>query len=349
MFPLEFPMRILTRLSNTGAWVLDPFCGRGTTNFAARLLGLPSIGFDTSPVAVAIATSKIVETDARSVLAAAKDRLNAGSLENVPTGEFWRLAYHPDTLESICRLRSALAVDCHDPASLVLRAILLGALHGPLTKGTPSYLSNQCLRTFAPKPKYAVEFWKSRSLKPRNVDIFDLIKRRAYRYLSSQLPSTGGQIFEADSKELTCFDFPRQVSAIVTSPPYYGMKTYVPDQWLRNWFLGGSSEVEYNQPNGSLLHTSPTIFASELQSVWQRVAEVCRSGAKLVCRFGSINDRKADPIDIIKLSFRDTAWQVTTIRNAGSAVSGKRQALQFGDRPSKKPKPEFDIYAVLNN
>jgi hypothetical protein len=30
------------------------------------------------------------------------------------------------------------------------------------------------------------------------------------------------------------------------SPPYYGRRTYIPDQWLRNWFLGGSSNVEYS-------------------------------------------------------------------------------------------------------
>lgn len=30
--------------ANSLEWVLDPFCGRGTTNFAARLRGLPSVG-----------------------------------------------------------------------------------------------------------------------------------------------------------------------------------------------------------------------------------------------------------------------------------------------------------------
>ena len=57
MFPLRFPLKILTYYSKVGDTVLDPFCGRGTTNYASRLIGLKSIGVDSSPVAVAISQS----------------------------------------------------------------------------------------------------------------------------------------------------------------------------------------------------------------------------------------------------------------------------------------------------
>lgn len=74
MYPLDFPLRLLQKKSQPKEWVLDPFCGRGTTNFAARLLGLPSIGIDgidSSPIAVAIATAKLVRVSAISVVKAA--------------------------------------------------------------------------------------------------------------------------------------------------------------------------------------------------------------------------------------------------------------------------------------
>ena len=41
MFPLTFPLAVRHRRARCGEWVLDPFCGRGTTNYAARLVGLP--------------------------------------------------------------------------------------------------------------------------------------------------------------------------------------------------------------------------------------------------------------------------------------------------------------------
>lgn len=61
MFPLEFPLGVL-RDATPGQLVVDPFCGRGTTNYAARTLGLPSIGVDSSPVAVALSQAKLANT-----------------------------------------------------------------------------------------------------------------------------------------------------------------------------------------------------------------------------------------------------------------------------------------------
>src|SRR5882757_1727142 len=59
MFPLWFPFKILHRASSRDI-VYDPFCGRGTTNYAARLLGMPSYGVDSNPVAHAIAQAKLI-------------------------------------------------------------------------------------------------------------------------------------------------------------------------------------------------------------------------------------------------------------------------------------------------
>jgi hypothetical protein len=347
MFPLDFPLRVIRTHSEKASWVLDPFCGRGTTNFAARVLGIPSVGIDCSPIAVAIAKAKTVESDVAAVINAANECLELEPKEPIPTGEFWELAYHPETLEALCRIRSALVDTCEEPSRVLLRALVLGALHGPMTKGSPSYFSNQSTRTFAPKPRYAVKYWRSRSLYPRDVDVMDVIQRRAERFLTAQPPVTPGYIELADSKRLDDLNFPRSITLVVTSPPYYGMKTYRPDQWIRNWFLGGSSEVEYGQPHGSLRHESPNIFVSELRRVWRSASIVCLGRARLVCRFGGICDRNADPLDLIKDSFKDTDWRVTTIRRAGSAIEGKRQASQFGGRSSPIPRQEFDVYAKI--
>src|SRR5205809_7489107 len=72
MFPLEFPRRILNRYAHAGQRVLDPFCGRGTTNFAARLAGLETLGVDSSPVAVAITAAKLATSDVDTVIRAAR-------------------------------------------------------------------------------------------------------------------------------------------------------------------------------------------------------------------------------------------------------------------------------------
>lgn len=347
MFPLEFPLSILTRRAASADWVLDPFSGRGTTNYAARLLGLPSIGIDSSPVAVALTEAKLVNTTPAAIMAcAAKILGRSAPPAKVPRGEFWSRAFDPAVLQAICRIRRALFEDCRSASRKALRALVMGALHGPRTVSVPSYLSNQCTRTYAPKPRYAVRFWRTRNLVPPKVNVQEVIRLRAERYYSSQ-PSGQGIVVCGDSREPSTFRLlaDRRARWVVTSPPYYGMRTYIPDQWLRNWFLGGPSEVEYTN-DLQLAHGSPDSFAEQLRSVWKNLARWVTPDATLIVRFGGIADRKAVPLQILRDSFDGSPWILTTVRPAGSADSGKRQAIHFGTTQNA-PKTEHDAWARL--
>lgn len=344
MFPLDFPLGVLAR-AKPGHWVLDPFSGRGTTNYAARLLGLPSIGFDSSPVAAALTQAKLANTSPDRIVATAKEIIaSASEPSDFPTGVFWRLAFHPKVLESLCKMREALLVDCRSASRRALRAIVLGALHGPRNRGRPTYLSNQCPRTYAPKPRYAASFWRSRRLNPPNADVLEIIGARAVRYYRAQPPSQGFAL-RADSRNDRAFRtlISHPVSWVITSPPYYGMRTYIPDQWLRNWFVGGSSSVDYSQ-RGQLGHRSALEFAADLRRVWNNVASVSSYETNLVVRFGGISDRRADPLTILKQSLEGTSWRISSVRCAGSAGSGKRQSLLFGTT-NNPPRIEYDVWA----
>lgn len=347
MYPLEFPLRVLPRDAKQKFWVFDPFCGRGTTNFAARLKGLPSVGFDSSPVAVAVASAKFVNTTAASVVRCAENILSETNFpSSVPDSMFWKWAFAKTTLVQVCRLREELIRDHSTPERRMLRAIMLGALHGPLCKGMPSHCSNQCTRTFAPKPGYAVGFWKRRKLNPPIVDILGVIKRRAARYLMAPIPNGVGKAYLRDSRSAPLDKWKGKFFWVVTSPPYYGMRTYLPDQWLRAWFLGGPASVDYSYRLCDFEHSSPERFTEQLQKVWKNTAVMCRPGARLVCRFGGIHDRKHDCLEIAKNSFVDSGWRLTTIKGAGNALHGRRQATQFG-HAQKFPREEYDLYARL--
>lgn len=347
MFPLEFPLKLFRNYARQSEWVLDPFCGRGTTNFAARLLGMPSIGIDSSPVAAAIAKSKMVHVSVESVVATAEALLKQSSSPcELPTGEFWDWAYSEQTLIQVCRIREALLEDCSEPERVMLRAILLGGLHGPLNKGPATYLSNQCPRTFAPKPRYAVNFWKKRKLPPPNVDLVNIVRCRANWYLQDQPRATDGFVIQGDSRRVVMEGLPKKFSWVVTSPPYYGLRTYIPDQWLRNWFVGGPPSVPYDHRDEDLAHSDPDEFADQLRKVWRNASTASTKRAKLICRFGAIHDRKTDPLRIIKRSFYDSGWRIVTLHEAGTASNGKRQAQQFGIREHKAPREEYDVYAV---
>lgn len=344
MYPLDFPLRILREYGTRGEWVIDPFCGRGTTNFAARLLEMPSVGVDSSPVAAALAHAKLVYAKPGRVVASARAILNAAKEPtSVPQGAFWRLAYHEQTLTQLCQLRDALLADCSSPTRVLLRAIILGALHGPRPKGTPSYFSNQSPRTFAPKPNYAVKFWTQRGMRPDAVDVLGIIKARADRYLAEPPPDVEGMVHLADSRESDTFRNVPEARWIVTSPPYYGMRTYLPDQWLRLWFLGGPDDVSYRQSDTQLEHTGAAHFSAEMARVWKNVAKRAVRDARLIIRFGGIHDRNAEPMDVLQDSLVETGWKLVMVKNVPDADRGRRQVRQFQAQP-KKSIAEHDVY-----
>jgi len=347
MFRPEFP---LAALEDARGWVLDPFCGRGTTNFAARLLGLPSVGVDASPVAAAIASAKLVSVGPEHVVGLARE-LAAGEPTAVPQGEFWELAYHPQTLRELCAVREGVLKASSDGPQaavlLALRAIMLGALHGPRGKHTQSYLSNQMPRTYATKPEGAVRFWRARDMRPTYVSLIDVVHRRAERAFDGSLPDVDGAIILGDSRSVEVPDCFGPFTHVVTSPPYYGMRTYLSDQWLRHWFLGGPDRPDY--PADRQLDTSnPQAFACDLARVWDNVARHAAPGCRLSIRFGAVPSVPSDPESLIleSLACGAAEWVVESVTDAGAADNGRRQAAQFGFVRSK-PITEIDVVATL--
>lgn len=353
MFPLSFPMEILRKDAAGKGWVLDPFCGRGTTNFAARVLGLPSAGVDVSPIAIAITEAKMVSPSPDEIADEAASILDASQepLE-VPGGEFWDLAYHPNVLQDLCRFREAFMADCSKPARIALRGIILGALHGPLTKTTPSYFSNQAPRTFAPKPAYSLSFWRRHGLRPPQVDVLQIIRTRADRFYSQRLPDVDHLVFLGDSAESRVMARLREFSHhvkepcewVITSPPYFGMSTYIPDQWLRNWFLGGPAEVEYRS-SGQLGRGSREAYCDKLSVIWRNIGELCSETTRMVVRFGFIGSSPINAEDVFNRSLKDTGWRIQRVAYAGDSRRGRRQADAFS-RSQSEPPVEVDIYCT---
>jgi hypothetical protein len=354
MFPIDYPLAILRRIEAKRLKVLDPFCGRGTTIFAARLLGHTGYGVDASPVAVAIARAKIAQCTADDVVALAARLLRLNDNVSVPSGEFWKWAYSPDTLKAVCQLRAGL-LHARSEAAAVLRAICLGALHGPRAKsiGQAGYFSNQMPRTFGSKPAYSVKFWRKKRMTPPEVDVMAVIKRRLARLgLETHVPAKGQPaIFRGDARLQSSYrGILGRVDAVITSPPYYGMRTYVSDQWIRNWFVGGLAQVDYSM-NDQLCHSSPERFAVSLSQVWNRMGDKLRPSGKMFIRFGAIPSRRCDACEIIFMSLNHSRhqWKVKSIDSAETANSGKRQAEQMGQRAQSSAREEFDFEVVLDN
>ena len=79
-----------------------PKCGKSLGWQGPGLLGLPSVGLDSNPIAAALAAAKIPQVSARQVTATARYILHQfPEATNVPKGGFWRYAYNPTTLRQL--------------------------------------------------------------------------------------------------------------------------------------------------------------------------------------------------------------------------------------------------------
>lgn len=353
MFPLEYPLRVLQKHKRDLPVVMDPFCGRGTTLYAARTLGLEARGIDSSPVAVAVAQAKLSRACAEDALSLAKKYLAENDAGDVPQSEFFEWAYHPDTLRQVCAIRAGLLREQSLSDSVVLlRASMLGCLHGPQSKRpeNSAYFSNQMPRTFSSKPGYSVEYWKARGLVPRRVDVLAVLSRKLSRLNPPQsvLGSSVADVRLGDSRRAA--DLPaafRDFSVVVTSPPYYGMKTYVEDQWLRSWFLGGPAEPAYGEAV-QLCHNGQDAFARSLGQVWKNMARTRADQLDMYVRFGIIPSLRVDAKALMRASLEDSGvrWKEVSVRSAKTAEAGKRQATHMAAGSAAAVEYDFHLKRI---
>lgn len=347
MFPLEYPLGIIRRHKRESPVVVDPFCGRGTTIYAARKAGLPSYGFDVSPIAVAIARAKLSSAPSKAISRLAERLLSTPPI-HVPEQPFFRKAFARQTLKELCSLREGLLrIRKETDESTLLRAAALGCLHGPRSKdpSRAGYFSNQMPRTFSSKPDYSVGYWDDRGLEPPRVSVLNVLRRKLGRIPDLDEPALGTfrRVRRGDSRLARHYRNLNGRLLVITSPPYYGMRTYVQDQWLRNWFLGGPDEIDY-EADTQLRHSSHDDFAMDLSRVWSHLLK--RSDKiDLYVRFGTINSVKSDARGLFKASLEESGgWRLISTRKAQTASNGKRQADQM--QPNSRAAEEYDFHAI---
>jgi hypothetical protein len=271
----------------------------------------------------------------------------------VPQGAFWNWAFHPETLDQIARLRAGLISFGDSDDAAMLTALMLGCLHGPLPKDSSNsgYFSNQMPRTFSSKPDYSVRYWQEREMKPIKISVIDPLRKKAKLVFAKSLRPSGEQsrIFFGDSSDPSVFKrISDPVDLVITSPPYYGMRSYVQDQWLRFWFLGGPDQVSYNCRD-QISHLSPENFSKSLSLVWNNAASVASRNIRMVIRFGALPSRKADSDKIFRdsLKFSNAPWEIYRTRQVGDSNLGRRQSLGMGEKASSKAVTEQDYFIRL--
>ena len=235
MFPVDFAKSVVEELCPVGGAVLDPFCGRGTAPFVAQATMRSALGMDVNPAAWVFADVKTrPEPDAEKILRRLGDiRRASGSRDSQPSNEFQKWAWHPGVLRFLNAARRTLDWE-NDRTDRTLMGFILVHVHAKINDG----LSNQMHKSRALGPDYAVRWWKSRRMRPPEINPADYLRQRVHwRYRHGVVRNRAPQIILGDAQSVLARRRARRFDLVLTSPPYFNVTDYRHDSWIRLWML----------------------------------------------------------------------------------------------------------------
>ena len=252
-FKPQLPGFFISRLTDLGDGVYDPFEGRGTTPLEAYIQGRKPMGNDINPLSQALLEPRVNPPSIEEV----EKRLGSIDLtvakEKYPDLEVF---FHRDTLKQIISLKEYfLRREKSGKIDKIDKWIRMVALNR-LTGHSPGFFS-----VYSLPPNQAVSIKsqkkinKKKKQKPESKDIKSRIIKRSKallkqwngvpkEYESLDLEpvlvtgdASNAQGVETDSAKLA-----------VTSPPFLDVVDYQSDNWLRCWFLGlDASTIKISQ------------------------------------------------------------------------------------------------------
>lgn len=285
---------LITKFTNPGDLVVDPFCGSGVVALEAAIEGREVLAGDWNKYAITLTNGKLqppsslnnAELELEELWNNSRDLLSKQDLRSVP---LWvRRFFHRETLRNALAFRDA----CVAKRNHFHLACLLGILHHQ-RPGFLSYPSSHLvpyLRTKKfPREQFPTLYSKR--------DVYSRLVakvRRTYRRPPNPfvLPRN---VVHVDARR---FPDSRQVDAIITSPPYMNELDYVRDNRLRLWF------VEKRLPTGLDLdaRNREHAYVTLLNSVCSRLAPRVRSGGYVILVVGEAGRGRGKPGNTAQLT-----------------------------------------------
>lgn len=228
-----------TEAGRTGARVLDPFMGGGTTLVEARLAGLPSIGNDLNPVALLVARERTrPRTPAQAIQVLNEARRIAGQVQalrkekNAPRAQLpglHRLTPHyaPHLLAELMQWIRLIDGLPDGPVRHSLRAVFSSAVVKYSNQATDSAPEERKTPTIAKGAPSRFLVLKAEELVQAQVDLGRLVGAHPAPV----------RLLEEDARLLPSLGW-GEVDLVLTSPPYPGTYDYYLHHRLRLDWLG---------------------------------------------------------------------------------------------------------------
>lgn len=285
-FKPQLPRFFIEAFTEPGAWVYDPFAGRGTTLIEAALLGRRPIGNDVNPLSRLLIAPRLLPPSIADVAA----RLRELALILPQSGDMpddLLAFYHPDTLQDIARLRSYFLEQPGDAIDAWIRMVCLNRLTGHSSGFFSVYTLPPNQATSAVRQRKINE---GRGQVPPKRDVFEIVLRKTKALLKAALPTGYGSA----TAEILTGPAERSpdladasVDLIVTSPPFLDVVDYPIDNWLRCWFAGIEPATV-----PIALHRSLADWERFVASSFREFARVVRPGGRIAFEVGEVRGGK---------------------------------------------------------
>lgn len=246
-FKSQLPNFFITRLTQPGDRVYDPFAGRGTTVVEAALLGRRIAANDINPLSEILARPRIAPPSLQDVgerlraIDLERDLSNDGSDAGLDLSPF----YHPTTEQQVRSLRAYLqtrrVTGTEDDIDRWIRMVATNRLTGH----SPGFFSGYTLPpNQATTPQRQRELNEKRGQVPPPRDIRQIIMKKSAQ-LQAGLSNVSRSMMASLARDAVFLTGRAQnthsipdasVMLTVTSPPFLDVVQYANDNWLRCWF-----------------------------------------------------------------------------------------------------------------
>ncbi len=291
-FKPQLPGFFISRLTELGDAVYDPFMGRGTTPLEAFVQGRRPMGNDINPLSRALLEPRINPPSLDEV----EIRLNEIDLtlaeEEYPDLEAF---FHPDTLNQIISLKEYLIQKEHsgeiDKVDKWIRMVALNRLTGHSTGFFSVYSlpPNQAVSI-----RSQIRINERRGQTPERKEIIPRILKRSKSLLKDwkglpkdHAPLDLTPVFSCDDADDARGIGKDSASLVVTSPPFLDVVDYQGDNWMRCWFLGiDASSIAITEMK------KPGDWQGKMEQVMCDLKRILKPGGHLAFEVGEVTYRR---------------------------------------------------------
>ena len=292
-FKPQLPRFFITRLTEPGDVVYDPFMGRGTTPVEAALLGRVPFGNDINPLSTVFTRPRLVPPMLDDIAARLRD-LDLTDAGERP--EDLLVFYHPETLREVSALkkyflrrRAAGELDAVDDWLCMVSL-------NRLTGHSPGFFS---VYTLPPNQAVSVasqrKINEKRAQTPPRREVTKIVLKKSKQLLGDVTTETRRTLARVAARarlttaaaEATPDIASDSVALVVTSPPFLNVVQYAADNWLRCWFLGLDAQT--------IQITTPTKLAAwqaAMTRVFRELHRVLRPGGHVAFEVGEVHGGK---------------------------------------------------------